>query len=156
MPTRPPVLRIDAAAQLRGQVEAWVNEGGSWERAAAPLRVLVIEDDVMTGMLLVRILVDMGHLVLGLEQTEQGAVAAAAATGPDLILADENLRIGSGRSAMERILHQGFVPHIWMSGSPIRRTGPQPGIAALQKPFAERDLKLAIAQVMVHCMTGDG
>lgn len=53
-------------------------------------------------------------------------------------------------AAMERILRHGFIRHIWMSGNPTRQTSPPPGVATLQKPFRERDLASAIAQVTKH------
>ncbi|MDN3564149.1 response regulator [Paeniroseomonas aquatica] len=117
------------------------------------LQVLIIEDDVIIGMLLARILVGMGHEVIGVEGTEEGAVAAAARNPPGLILADKRLSAGSGQAAIKRIIHTGFVPHIWMSGGPARRGDAksrgdaQIGVADLQKPFTEQGLKAAIAQV---------
>lgn len=54
-----------------------MNEGGRCHEEASLLRVLVIEDEAMTGMLLARILVGLGHRVIGPEETEQGAVGAA-------------------------------------------------------------------------------
>lgn len=110
------------------------------------LRVLVIEDEVIIGMLLARILAGMGHTVLGVEGTEQGAVTAAAKVRPDLILVDERLRAGTGQAAIARILQGGFIPHVWMSGDPARRANPTPGVAFLQKPFSEQALRQAIAQ----------
>lgn len=137
----------DGAAALRRQVEAWVNEGGSWERGSDVLQVLVIEDEVIIGMLLARILRGMGHEVISVEGTEEGAVSAATRCRPGLILVDGRLRAGSGHGALQRILAGGFIPHIWMSGDSADRTSPEPGVVALQKPFTEQALGLAIAQV---------
>ncbi len=111
------------------------------------LRVLVIEDEVIIGMLLARLLAAMGHEVVGVEGTEQGAVAAAARVRPGLILVDDRLSPGSGQAAIERILRNGFIPHVWMSGDPARRSSLRPGVAVLQKPFTEQALSLAIAKV---------
>lgn len=136
-----------AATELQRQVEAWVNEGGSWERRGGVLRVLIIEDEVIIGMLLARILSGMGHELISVEGTEEGAVAAAARVRPGLILVDEHLRAGSGLGAIERILRNGFVPHVWMSGGREARTNMTAGMAELRKPFTEQALGLAIAQV---------
>lgn len=136
-----------AATELQRQVEAWVNEGGSWERRGGILRVLVIEDEVIIGLLLAKILAGMGHELISVEGTEEGAVAAAARVRPDLILVDERLRAGSGLSAVERILSDGFVPHVWMSGGRDPPTHMTAGVAELRKPFSEQALGLAIAQV---------
>lgn len=137
----------DAAVELQQQVEAWVNEGGSWERRGGVLRVLVIEDEVIIGMLLERVLAGMGHEVISVEDTEEGAVSSAARVRPGLILVDERLRAGSGHGAIERILRDGFIPHVWMSGGRVFPTTMPAGVAELQKPFTDLALGLAIAQV---------
>ncbi len=112
------------------------------------LRVLVIEDEVIIGMLLARVIAGMGHEVISVEGTEQGAVAAARRIRPDVILVDQRLRAGSGHGAIEQILRDGFIPHVWMSGDPSCGTNLSPGVAFLQKPFTDHALGLAIAQVV--------
>jgi CheY-like chemotaxis protein len=144
--TGPRATPVDAALELRRQVEAWVNEGGSRDRGSDRLLVLVIEDEVIIGMLLARVLAGMGHEVIGVEGTEQGAVTAAALVRPGLILVDERLRAGSGHAAIARILRDGFIPHVWMSGNPSPATKLAPGVAVLQKPFTAHALGLAIAE----------
>lgn len=138
---------VAAETERRAQLSVWVNEGGSPDRESGMLRVLVIEDEVIIGMLLGQVLEGMGHEVSGVERTEQGAVAAAARVRPDLIVVDEHLRAGSGRAAIERILLDGFIPHIWMSRGLRRHPNLAQGVAVLQKPFTEHALGLAIAHV---------
>lgn len=111
------------------------------------LRVLVIEDEVILGMLLSRILAGMGHEVVGVEGTEEGAVTASKRSRPDLILVDGRLQAGSGQAAMQRILADGFVPHVWMSGDPSHTMRVASGVAVLRKPFSDQSLAAAIAQV---------
>lgn len=141
-----PANLVDARGELQRQVEAWVNEGGSWDRGGDTLRVLVIEDEVIIGMLLARIVAGMGHEVISVEGTEEDAVSAAARVRPDLILVDARLRAGSGQGAIERILRDGFIPHVWMSGDRDHRGSITPGVAELRKPFTEHSLGLAIVQ----------
>lgn len=125
------------------------RRAGAASVAAAPaLRVLVVEDEAIIGMLLERILAGMGHDVIGVAATEEEAVAAATRIRPDLILVDERLRAGSGHGAIERILRGGFIPHVWMSGNKVLRANVAPGVAVLQKPFTEHALGLAIAQAV--------
>lgn len=142
----PSFAPVDAAAELRTQVEAWVNEGGRCDRIEAPMRILVIEDEVIIGMLLAQVLDGMGHEVIAVEGTEQGAVTAASRVRPGLILVDERLRAGSGQGAIERILRDGFIPHVWMSGDSAGRARARQGVAVLRKPFSEQALRLAIAK----------
>ena len=80
------------------------------------LRVLVVEDEILIGMLLADALGAMGYEVCAIEPTETGAVAAAARCNPDLMIVDARLRDGSGVSAVEEILRAGWVPHVFISG----------------------------------------
>src|ERR1700722_4237230 len=69
------------------------------------LRVLVVEDDAMIGVLLGEMLEGMGYGVCGIEATEGDAVTAAARYKPDLMIVDVHLGEGSGVSAIDTI-HQ--------------------------------------------------
>ena len=74
------------------------------------LRVLVVEDDAMIGMLLAEMLEQMGHEVCALERTEARAVTAAIRCRPDVMIVDVWLREGSGIAAVERICAASPVP----------------------------------------------
>src|SRR5690348_17858924 len=65
------------------------------------LRVLVVEDEMLIGMLLADTLEAMGYDVCAVEATEIGAVAAAARWNPDLMIVDARLRNGSGVTRSE-------------------------------------------------------
>lgn len=106
------------------------------------LRILLVDDDASLGALLAEVLEGMGHIVCGLEATEDGAVLAALATRPDLMIVDQQLRTGSGAAAVVAIARVATIPHILMSGERLPATmGSAP---YLQKPFAIRDLVNAI------------
>ena len=64
------------------------------------LRVLVVEDDTITGILLGELLTSMGYDVCAIESTEANAVTAAARCRPDVMIVDVHLGDGSGVSAM--------------------------------------------------------
>jgi CheY-like chemotaxis protein len=106
------------------------------------LRVLVVEDNAIIGMLLAEMLTAMGHLVCGVEATEAGAIEAAARWHPDLMIVDAELREGNGLLAMKSILSSGPMPHVIMSGA-VTGTGILDG-PVLQKPFGEKDLVRAM------------
>ncbi len=112
------------------------------------LQVLVVEDDSLIAMLLVETLVEMGHSVCGVETTESGAVMAALQCRPDLIIADAQLRDGNGISAVEEILRNGFVPHLFISGDTKGVLLRRPDTVALKKPFLERELVPAIQRAL--------
>jgi two-component system, response regulator PdtaR len=111
-----------------------------------PLKVLVVEDDAMIGMLLAEMLGDMGYNVCAIAPTEDRAVDDAARCKPGLMIVDEHLLEGSGVSAVDRILQAGPVPCVFISGAPVRPK--RPGATVLRKPFMEEDLVRAIRQVI--------
>ncbi len=112
------------------------------------LRILVVEDDAMVAMFLSMTLEQMGHDVCAIEATERGAVNAASALRPDLIIVDAGLSDGDGVSAMGRILEAGPMPHIFASGDPARVTARRPDALVIQKPFQDLELEQAIRRAM--------
>jgi two-component system, response regulator PdtaR len=111
------------------------------------LRVLVVEDETLIGMLLADTLGAMGHDVCAVEATEAGAVAAAARCNPDLMIVDARLRQGSGVSAVEEILRTGWIPHVFVSGETTIQAL-RPGAIVIQKPFRDIDLNRAIQRAL--------
>jgi CheY-like chemotaxis protein len=112
------------------------------------LRVLVVEDEILIGMLLADTLGAMGYDVCAVEATETGAVAAAAQCNPDLMIVDARLRDGSGVSAVEEILRTGWVPHVFVSGDTSTIEASRPGSIVIRKPFRDVDLHRAIQRAL--------
>ena len=112
-----------------------------------PLRVLVIEDEAIIGMLLEQVLIGMGHDVCGVAATEAEAVAMAAESRPDLLIVDAGLRDGSGVAAVAEIVRTGFIPHIFITGDIAGVRALTPDATVLEKPFLESDLVRTIAQL---------
>jgi two-component system, response regulator PdtaR len=112
------------------------------------LRVLVVEDEILIGMLLADTLGAMGYEVCAIEATETGAVAAAARCNPDLMIVDARLRDGSGVSAVEEILRTRWVPHVFVSGETSTILALRPGAIVIQKPFRDIDLNRAIQRAL--------
>ncbi len=109
-----------------------------------PLRVLLVEDEILIAMLFTQVLEDMGHEVCETASTEEGAVAAAARCKPDLMIVDGRLREGSGISAVERILLKGYIPHVFVSGDVSGVKARRPDAVVIQKPFFAPDLARAM------------
>jgi CheY-like chemotaxis protein len=112
------------------------------------LRVLVVEDDALIGMLLAEMLAGIGHDVCAIEATEANAVAAAVRYQPELLIVDARLREGSGVGTVEQILRTGFVPHVFVSGGALRAQSLTPGAVVIQKPFNESQLLQAIQRAL--------
>jgi CheY-like chemotaxis protein len=106
------------------------------------LRVLVVEDNAIIGILLAEMLTEMGHLVCSVEATEAGAIEAAARWRPDLMIVDAELREGNGFEAIKSILTSGPMPHVFMSGTAAGISGVDSPV--IQKPFGEKELVRAI------------
>jgi CheY-like chemotaxis protein len=102
------------------------------------LRILVVEDDAIIGMLIAEMVVAMGHVVCALETNEAGAVAAAARHRPELMIVDRQLREGDGASAVQRILTQERIPHLFITGRVTDRS--LSGSVVLLKPFRGSEL----------------
>ena len=113
-----------------------------------PLRILVVEDETVLGLLFGEVLEGMGHIVCAIAATEGEAVAAAGRCKPDLMLVDIQLAVGSGVSAVAEILRNGFVPHVFYSGDIAGIRASRPGAVALQKPFRVTELADAINRAL--------
>ncbi|MFM9940775.1 MAG: response regulator [Hyphomicrobiaceae bacterium] len=125
------------------------KEGIARERTAMPpIRVMVIEDDPHIGLLFGEVLEGLGYVVCAIEATEASAVDAALRFKPDLMLVDIHLGVGSGILAVEEILRNGFIPHVFCGGDISGILTSQPTAIALQKPFRvsalARSIKLAL------------
>src|SRR5580704_276783 len=108
------------------------------------LRVLVAEDDTITGMLLAELLKSMGDDVCAIESTEADAVTAAARWKPDLMIVDVRLGEGSGVAAVDEIHRASPIPHVFVSADISRVQALRPGAAIIQKPYREADLARVI------------
>jgi two-component system, response regulator PdtaR len=121
-----------------------INSGG----LIKALRVLVVEDDMITGVLLGELLEHMGYDVCAIEATEAEAVTAAVRCRPDLMIVDVQLGEGSGVSAVREILRSGPVSHLFVSGDSASIKALRPGNVVLQKPYRVPDLAQAIQRAI--------
>jgi CheY-like chemotaxis protein len=112
------------------------------------MRVLVVEDDALIGLLLAEMLTAMGYDVCAIEATEADAVNAAARCKPDLMIVDVSLSEGSGFSAVETIHRTGPIPHVFVSGDVSEIRVLWPGSNFIQKPYREADLARVIRQAL--------
>jgi DNA-binding response OmpR family regulator len=113
-----------------------------------PLRILVVEDDLMIGPLLAEMLEELGHVVCAVEVDAAAAVAAARRCHPDLMIVDVGLGEASGIAAVKEILKEGFVPHVFVTGDIVRGLSLGPDAVLIQKPYRGADLVAAIARAI--------
>ena len=113
-----------------------------------PLRVLVVEDDLMIGPLLAEVLEDLGHIVVAVVVDADAAVAAARDCRPDLMIVDIKLGERSGVAAVKEILSDGFVPHVFVTGDLLSNLDLGPDAVLIQKPYRQTDIVAAIARAI--------
>lgn len=116
-------------------------------------RVMIIEDEPIIAVDIESIVLGMGHQVVGIADTRSSAVALAAETEPDLVLADVQLADGSsGIRAAEEILDAMSVPVVFITAYPERLlTGSRPEPTYLvTKPFRPESVEAAIGQALFH------
>lgn len=112
------------------------------------LRVLVIEDNALIASLLAETVVNLGHVVCAIAETESDAVAQALICQPDLLIVDAGLADGNGVSAVETILRTHFVPHLFVTGNGREVKALHPHAVVLEKPFFVPELVRAIEQAL--------
>jgi CheY-like chemotaxis protein len=133
------------------QAKPLISENGESVLLKA-LRVLVVEDNAIIGMLYADLLEEMGHTVCAIEATENGAIAAAVLYKPDIMIVDAALGEGTGVSAVDAILRAGFIPHVFVSGDAASVQEVRPAAIVLQKPFRDPDLARAIQSALTPAL----
>ena len=118
--------------------------------AAAPARrVLVVEDEMLLGMLLEDMLTDMGHVVVGIVPRVIEALAAAQREAFDLAILDVHLNGQAVFPVADALIERG-IPFVFATGYGERGLPEQyRNRPILQKPFAKDDLEKTLAGLKV-------
>lgn len=78
--------------------------------------ILVVEDEVLTGMYIKLILEEAGHKVIGIEISGEDAVINAAQNHPDLALVDISLEGEMNGIEVAKILQESYgIPTLFMT-----------------------------------------
>ena len=108
--------------------------------AGAKRRILVVEDEMLIGMLLEDMLTDMGHEVAAIVPRLKDALAAVQRETFDLAVLDVHLHGESAFPVADALIAKG-VPFIFATGYGERGLPENyRGRPVLQKPFARDDL----------------
>jgi CheY-like chemotaxis protein len=117
------------------------------EKPTRNLKVLVVEDEVMVGLLAEDILQSLGHSVVGPIARLENALEAARREAVDLAMLDINLD-GEEVFPVVDILDSRKIPVIFVSGYDNSRLRTcDGGKPILQKPYVQDQLRTAIATV---------
>lgn len=121
---------------------------------AAPLKILVAEDEPLSAMALQAQLEAMGHTVIGPARDGRQAVDLAEANPIDLALLDVRMPRLSGLEAADEIFRIRHVPIIMLSGYSdpelIARASRAPVFHYLVKPVSMQDLAPAITVALTR------
>jgi len=110
------------------------------------MHALIIEDDVITAILIEDELRDLGYSSFDMASTEHEAIEAVGRRCPDLVTSDGALLVGSGAGAVRRIRASLQVPVIFITGDPEQARNCLPDAPMLEKPFSVSQLITAVEQ----------
>jgi CheY-like chemotaxis protein len=108
-------------------------------------RILVVEDEMLIGMLLEDMLVDMGHVVVAVVPRVNEALAAVEREAFDIAILDVHLNGQAVYPVAESLISRG-IPFVFATGYGERGLPEQyRGRPILQKPFSKEDLARMIS-----------
>lgn len=147
-------VHIKPATSLR-LIASLAREIESAERRGRPRpapHALVIEDEQQTATILDGCLRAYGYASVDQADTEAGAIAAAQAHRPDLVLVDLRLREGDGLAAARAIRVAYGVPMVVVTARPDLATGIDTRFV-VAKPFTPAILRAAIERARPAVMS---
>jgi CheY-like chemotaxis protein len=113
--------------------------------ASTGVRVLVLEDEAVIGMLIEDMLLALGHVLFDLAPSVERALQAMETELPDFAILDVNLH-GTRSYPVADVLLERKIPFVFLSGYGAPGIdAPYTHIKTLQKPFRPQDLAKAIA-----------
>jgi CheY-like chemotaxis protein len=112
-------------------------------------RILVVEDEMLIGMLLEDMLVDMGYAVVGIIPRVNEALAAVQREAFDFAILDVHLNGQAVFPVADALIQRG-IPFVFATGYGERGLPDQyRSRPILQKPFAKGDLEKTLAALKV-------
>lgn len=111
-----------------------------------PLRILVVEDEVLIALELESLLQDEGHDVVGVAATSRDAIAMGEHHKPDLAFVDVHLADGpTGVEVARRLAGSGDTVVMFMTANAKRIPEDRAGARGIiSKPYTERGVRQAI------------
>lgn len=117
------------------------------------IKILIVEDEILTAEALRMDLQDMGYEVCSLAPTGEKAIQITMNEKPDIVLMDVRLRGEStGFEAAKEIMSRFGIPSIYMSGYPEKEIKEKAGIGEsfryLNKPVEKFEIKNVVDSVL--------
>jgi CheY-like chemotaxis protein len=118
------------------------------DQATKPLRVLVVEDEVLICMTLQDVLEDLGCVIAAICTNLQQALESAESVEFDVAILDVNLH-GEEITPVSMALHDRDIPFIFSTG--YGRSGVPKQFSQyplIEKPFRDTDVKASLQSAM--------
>lgn len=127
---------------------------------AAPLKVMIVEDDALVALGVRLTLSELGHDVVGIAASEVEALAVAQVEKPQLALMDIRLRGASdGVQVAQRLWQEMRVRCIFLSAyaddHTMERVAQTRPLGFVQKPYSAQQLKIALEQARARLTEPD-
>ena len=117
--------------------------------SAQPLRILVVEDEILIALELESVLQDAGHTVVEIAASSQEAVECGAKLKPDLAFVDIHLADGPTGVDVARRLREIGVTVLFMTANAKRIPEDYAGAqGVISKPYTERGVREALDYVI--------
>ena len=115
-----------------------------------PLRILVVEDEILIALELESLLQDLGHDVVGIAASSEDALALGQELKPDLAFVDIHLSDGpTGIEVARHLATQHQVTVLFMTANAKRIPEDFAGAwGVIVKPYTERGVREALSYVM--------
>ena len=117
--------------------------------AETPLRILIVEDEILIALELESLLQDEGHEVVGIAVTSGEAASLGETLSPDLAFVDIHLVDGpTGVDAARRLAQAGRTTVLFMTANAKRIPDDFAGaLGVIAKPYTERGVRGALGFV---------
>ncbi|HWV20823.1 MAG TPA: response regulator [Devosia sp.] len=117
-------------------------------REFLPRRILLVEDDPLTAIMIGEILHDLGHWVIGPCHTLEEGLSAARSGGIDMALLDFELGPDTDAVPIAQALAEQEVPFAFATGKdPHRVSSLYSGRPVLAKPVAPSEIEATIVEL---------
>ncbi|MBN9689266.1 MAG: response regulator [Verrucomicrobia bacterium] len=123
--------------------------------AAAPRRILVVEDEALIALDLEHRLTSLGYVVVDIATTAESALQRARELRPDLVLSDIMLRgTVDGTEAATAIASELSIPVVFLTGHSdprtVQRAKDAEPFGYLVKPFKDNELTVALEVALLR------
>jgi CheY-like chemotaxis protein len=114
-----------------------------------PLRILIVEDEILIALELESLLQDEGHEVVGIAASFEDAVALSESQRPDLAFVDIHLIDGPTGINVGRRLSGSGIAVLFMTANAKRIPEDCAGAkGVIGKPYSERGVRQALAYIL--------